>query len=228
MKKHFLIIFFVFLISLFLFVVLKKGHNELININDFLIYYQNYKLYIDDNKFLFVIIYLFFSILWICLLGVMIPMLILSTLMFEYLAFFLSVISFSTGSLISYILAKKFKKFTTSNNFEKITVKDNSFFLYIIFRFTPGVPYIIKNVSGIFFKLANRDFFIATVIADTPQIFLFVFLIKRLVDSSESLANGLDIMLISEQFFLPAFLIVLFLIVVFLVKIKFKQYFYKK
>ena len=62
----------------------------------------------------------------------------------------------------------------------------------------------------------------------TQNFILFVFLIKRLVDSSENLANGLDIMLISEQFFLPAFLIVLFLIVVFFVKIKFIQYFYKK
>ena len=225
MKKLFLSIFCVFLIFLFLFMVLKKEPAELININHLLIHYQNYKLYIDNNKFLFVIIYLFFSILWICLLGVMIPMLILSTLMFEYLAFFLSVISFSTGSIISYILAKKFKKFTTSNSFEKITVKDNSFFLYIIFRFTPGVPYIIKNVSGIFFKLQNRDFFIATVIADAPQIFLIVFLIKTFVDSSEIFQNNFDISIILERLFLPFFLIFLFLILVFVIKKQIKKNF---
>ena len=224
MKKHFLIILSVFLIFLFLFVVLKKGHAELMNINDFLIYYQNYKLYIDDNKLLFVIIYLFFSILWICLLGIMIPMLILSTLMFEYLAFFLSIISFSTGSTISYILAKKFKKIT-GNTLKKINVKDNSFFLYIIFRFTPGVPYIIKNFSGIFFKLRNRDFFIATVIADAPQIFLIVFLIKTFVDSSEIFENNFDISIILERLFLPFFLIFLFLILVFVIKKQIKKNF---
>ena len=224
MKKHFLIILSVFLIFLFLFVVLKKGHAELMNINDFLIYYQNYKLYIDDNKLLFVIIYLFFSILWICLLGVMIPMLILSTLMFENLAFFLSVISFSTGSTISYILAKKFKKIT-GNTLKKINVKDNSFFLYIIFRFTPGVPYIIKNFSGIFFKLRNRDFFIATVIADAPQIFLIVFLIKTFVDSSEIFQNNFDVSIILERLFLPFFLIFLFLILVFVIKKQIKKNF---
>ena len=227
MKKYFLLVFIIFVVSLFLFVVLKKDHLELLNIKDLLIYYQNYKLYINDNKFFFVIIYLLFSILWICLLGIMIPMLIISTLMFEYLAFFLSIISFSTGSTISYLLAKKFKKFI-SNSFENVIVKDNSFFLYIIFRFVPGVPYIIKNITGIFFKLQNREFFMATIIADTPQIFLIVFLIKRFVDSSESFANDLDIMLVSEQLFLPAFLIVLFLIVVCLVKKKFEKYFYKK
>ena len=224
MKKHFLIILSVFLISLFLFVVLKKGHTELINVNDLLIYYQNYKLYIDNNKFLFVIIYLFFSILWICLLGIMIPMLILSTLMFEYLAFFLSIISFSTGSTISYVFAKKFKKIT-GNTLQKINVKDNSFFLYIIFRFTPGVPYIIKNFSGIFFKLRNRDFFIATVIADAPQIFLIVFLIKTFVDSSEIFQNNFDISIILERLFLPFFLIFLFLILVFVIKKQIKKNF---
>ena len=224
MKKLFLSIFCVFLIFLFLFMVLKKEPAELININDLLIHYQNYKLYIDNNKFLFVIIYLFFSILWICLLGIMIPMLILSTLMFEYLAFFLSIISFSTGSTISYILAKKFKKFS-GNTLKKITVKDNSFFLYIIFRFTPGVPYIIKNFSGIFFKLQNRDFFIATVIADAPQIFLIVFLIKTFVDSSEIFQNNFDISIILERLFLPFFLIFLFLILVFVIKKKIKNNF---
>jgi len=224
MKKLFLSIFCVFLIFLFLFMILKKEPAELININDLLIHYQNYKLYIDNNKFLFVIIYLFFSILWICLLGIMIPMLILSTLMFEYLAFFLSIISFSTGSTISYILAKKFKKFT-GNTLKKITVKDNSFFLYIIFRFTPGVPYIIKNFSGIFFKLQNRDFFIATVIADAPQIFLIVFLIKTFVDSSEIFQNNFDISIILERLFLPFFLIFLFLILVFVIKKQIKKNF---
>ena len=224
MKKLFLSIFCVFLIFLFLFMVLKKEPAELININHLLIHYQNYKLYIDNNKFLFVIIYLFFSILWICLLGIMIPMLILSTLMFEYLAFFLSIISFSTGSTISYILAKKFEKFT-GNTLKKITVKDNSFFLYIIFRFTPGVPYIIKNFSGIFFKLQNRDFFIATVIADAPQIFLIVFLIKTFVDSSEIFQNNFDISIILERLFLPFFLIFLFLILVFVIKKQIKKNF---
>ena len=226
MKKYFLLIFSLFLFLLFLFVVLNKEHTELININDLLIYYQNYKLYIDDNRFLFVIIYLFFSILWICLLGIMTPMLILSTLMFEYLAFFLSIISFSTGSTISYLIAKRFKKFI-GNSFEKITVKNNSFFLYIIFRFIPGVPYIIKNVTGIFFKLQNREFFIATIIADTPQIFLIVFLIKRFVDSSEVFANNFDISIIFEQLFLPISLIFLFLVLVFVIKFKFKKIFYK-
>ena len=224
MKKLFLFIFCVFLIFLILFMIFKKEHAELININDLLMYYQNYKLYIDDNKFLFAIIYLFFSILWICLLGIMTPMLILSTLMFEYLAFLLSIISFSTGSTISYILAKKFKKFT-GNTLKKITVKDNSFFLYIIFRFTPGVPYIIKNFSGIFFKLQNRDFFVATVIADAPQIFLIVFLIKTLVDSSEIFVNNFDISIILERLFLPFFLIFLFLILVFVIKKKIKKNF---
>ena len=227
MKKFFLLIFSILVVSVLLFVVFKKKNIELINIEDLLIYYQTYKFYINDNKFVFIIIYLFFSVLWICFFGIMIPMLILSTLMFEYLAFFLSMISFTTGSLISYLFAKKFKKFL-GNSPEKIVITENSFFLYIIFRCIPGVPYVVKNISGIFFNFRNRDFLIATIIADTPQIFLIIFLIKRLVDSSEILTSDLDIMLISKHFFLPAFLIVLFLIAVFLIKIKFKKYFYKK
>ena len=227
MKKYFLLIFSLFLLFLILFVVLNKEHTELININDLLIYYQNYKLYIDDNRFLFVIIYLFFSILWICLSGIMTPMLLLSTLMFEYLAFFLSTILFSIGSTISYLFAKKFKNFI-DKNFRKVTIKNNSVFLFIIFRFIPGIPYILKNISGVFFKLQNKEFFIAAIIADTPQIFLIVFLIKRALDASENFINDFDITLIGEQLFLPVFLIFLFLILFFVFKKKFNVNFYKK
>ena len=154
-------------------------------------------------------------------------MLLLSTLMFEYLAFILSTISFSIGSTISYFFAKKFKNYT-DKNLRRVTVKNNSFFLFIIFRFIPGVPYILKNISGIFFKLQNREFYIATIIADTPQIFLIVFLIKRSLDASDNLANDFDITLVSEQLFLPIFLIFLFLILVFVLTKKFNVNFYKK
>ena len=107
MKKYFLLIFSFIAIFLFVFVVLKNKHFEPINIKDLLIQIQNYKLYVNENKLLFVIIYLFFSILWICLLGIMTPMLLLSTLMFEYLAFILSTISFSIGSTISYFFYRQ-------------------------------------------------------------------------------------------------------------------------
>ena len=227
MKNYFLLIFCSFVTLTIIFVALNKEHLEFLNLQNLLIYYQNYKLYIDDNKFLFGIIYILVSTLWICFLGIMTPMLILSTLMFEYLAIILSIISFSTGSTISYLFAKKFKNLVVKK-FEKITVKENPFLLYIIFRFIPGVPYILKNISGIFFKLKNKNFVIATIIADTPQIFLIVFLIKRFVDSSKSFENDFDIMLISEQLFVPLLLIVLFLIIVFFINKKFKKKIFKK
>ena len=117
--------------------------------------------------------------------------------------------------------------FKISKKIDYVTVKKNSFFLYIIFRFIPGIPYILKNISGIFFKLRNRDFFAATIISDTPQIFLIVFLIKKLVDSTEIFNKNFDILLISKELFLPIFLIVLFLIFVFLIKVKFSKNFIK-
>ena len=227
MKKYFLLIFSFFAIFLFVFAVFKNKHFEPISIKDLLIHIQNYKLYVNENKLLFVTIYFFFSILWICLSGIMTPMLLLSTFMFEYLAFILSTISFSIGSTLSYLFAKKFKNYI-DKNFRKVTIKNNSFFLFIIFRFIPGVPYILKNISGIFFKLQNREFFIATIIADTPQIFLIVFLIKRSLDASDDFINDFDITLVSGQLFLPIFLIFLFLILVFVLKKKFNVNFYKK
>ena len=53
--------------------------------------------------------------------------------------------------------------------------------MFIIYRMIPGIPYLIKNLSVIFFKLNFKKFLLAVIIADTPQIIIFIFFSKDLL-----------------------------------------------
>lgn len=86
---------------------------------------------------------------------------------------------------------------------------------------------MVKNLSGIFFNLNNTKFIIATIIADSPQIILFVYIFEKVIKSSEFLKDGFDIYLLSKELLIPILIIIFFLILIFVMTIKYKKYFYK-
>ena len=86
---------------------------------------------------------------------------------------------------------------------------------------------MVKNLSGIFFNLNNTKFIIATIIADSPQIILFVYIFEKVIKSSEFLKDGFDIYLLSKELLIPMLIIIFFLILIFVMTIKYKKYFYK-
>ncbi len=190
-------------------------------------YYEDLKFKVDQNRLLYMSAYFIISILWICLVGIVSPILVISTLFFGYTSCIISIASFTIGSSISFIFAKSLKG---SIDFElkKFNVKNNAFFLFIIFRFIPGIPFMIKNFSGVFFNLNIKQFTIATILSESPQIILFVFVLNRLIQSSEILISNFDLTILYNELLTPILLIVFFLIFIFIIKIKFQNYFYKK
>ncbi len=190
-------------------------------------YYEDLKFKVDQNRLLYMSAYFIISILWICLVGIVSPILVISTLFFGYTSCIISIVSFTIGSSISFIFAKSLKG---SIDFElkKFNVKNNAFFLFIIFRFIPGIPFMIKNFSGVFFNLNIKQFTIATILSESPQIILFVFVLNRLIQSSEILISNFDLTILYNELLTPILLIVFFLVFIFIIKIKFQNYFYKK
>ncbi len=225
--KKILLYTYAFLIFIFLsLAIFNKQYFELNNLEILLNNYENLKDTIDQNKFFYTFLYILISIFWICFVGIITPMLVLSAIMFGYIGCIFSIISFTIGSTISYFFATKFKDSLTKR-FKKIVLKDNSFFFFIILRLLPGVPFMIKNFSGVFFNLNYKKFITATILADSPQIIFFVYIFKKLLQSSELLINGFDISALSQEFLTPIILIILFLILIFIIKKKFINYFFK-
>ena len=108
------------------------------------------KVLIDKNLILSSLIYLFFSALWISLIGVVTPMLIISTLMFGYFGSLLSIISFTVGSTLSFLVARRLKKLM-KNFFKNIKIEKNSFFFIYYFSFYSRKPIYYKKFSWGFF-----------------------------------------------------------------------------
>ena len=190
-------------------------------------YYEDLKFKVDQNRWLYILAYFFISILWICLVGIVSPMLIISTLFFGYASCIVSIVSFTIGSTISFVFVKNLKG-SIDFNLSKFNVKNNAFFLFIIFRFIPGIPFMIKNFSGVFFNLNTRQFITATILSESPQIILFVFVLNRLIKSSEILITNFDLEILYNELLTPILLMISFLVFIFIIKIKFGNYFYNK
>ncbi len=218
-QKNILLIFIV-IITVFLFLYSRY---DILDIDYKTILLEKYlinKNYIDNHQLLFAFIYFVFSIFWIFFLGIVSPILILGIMMFGYYGYVLSLISFTIGGTFSFLVARKFK-YLVKSVVRKIDVKENSFFLFIVFRFTPGVPFMIKNFSGIFFNLNLKKFILATLIAETPQLLLFTFIIMSLLESSKFLIDEFDSSVLLEILFFPLLLLFLFVIFLFFLKKRF-------
>ncbi len=225
-KKIFLYGFSLLIFFILILIIFTNEYFEQDNFKLLFQYYEDLKLKVDQNILLYISIYFFFSILWICLVGIVTPMLVISTLLFGYVSCIFSIISFTIGSTISFFLAKKLKG-SINFNLKKINIKNNAFFLFIIFRFIPGIPFMIKNFSGVFFNLNNKEFIAATILAESPQIILFVFILNKLIKSSEILITNFDLSILYNELLIPILLIISFLVFIFIIKIKFQKYFYK-
>lgn len=179
--------------------------------------YLVHKNYVDRHPVLFAFIYFIFSIFWIFFLGIISPVLILAILAFGYYGYILSVISFTIGGTFSYLFARKFNHLI-KKKIKNIEVRQNSFLLFIVFRFIPGVPFMIKNFSGIFFDLNLKKFILATLIAETPQLFLFTYIMMTFIESSEFLMEDFNPSALLQKLLVP--LLLLFLLVIFLLILK--------
>lgn len=223
------IIFFSFFLVIFLLFFCFYLYQEYLTSIDTKLLIDKYfilKDMIDQNKVLFGLIYLIISTLWISVLGFVTPMLVISTIMFGYFGSILSIFSFTTGSIFSFYLAQNLRE-SLQNIFKNVRIKNNAFFLFIIFRFIPGNPFMIKNFAGAFFNLKLERFILATLIAEIPQIFLFTYIFKKLIDSSEKIFNNFEIAILYEELTLPFSLMFMFVIFLFLINMKFRKKIFK-
>ena len=191
-------------------------------------FYLSFADIINTHLYQFSIIFILISILWISLVGIVTPVLLISALSFGYFGILVSLFSLVLGSIINFIMASK-----TKNIFKKLEKRepifsDNPIWVYIIFRLMPGIPYLIKNFSVIFFKLNLRSFFIAVLISDTPQILIFTFFFKKLADSSNNFLINQDYKFIFEQMYLPILCLILFMCFIFFLKKKRGDQIFKK
>ena len=190
--------------------------------------YLSFADVVSANLLEFSILFIFVSTIWISLIGIVSPVLLISALAFGYYGIVVSLLSIIFGSIISFFIATKtsvmLRKLRKKNPF----FSNDPFIIYIILRLIPGIPYLVKNFSVIFFKLNLKNFFFAVLISDTPQILIFTFIFKRLIDSSSNFLVNQDYNHIFELMYLPLLILIIFIIFIFFLKKKVGNQIFRK
>ena len=227
--KKILIIIYLLLVSIVvLLVFLYKDLLFNLTLEDIYTEHERLKTTLDNNKFISISLYLFSSTIWICFVGIVSPLLLVSTLLFGYFGILLSIFSFILGSIFTFSIANLFR-----NSLKKILIKskkipnfkDKSMFFFTIFRLIPGMPFVIKNIFAIFFNLSYRQFIFATILAEVPQIVLYSYIFKKVIDTSKSYASELNHTVLAKELLMPSVLLLIFFILIFILKNKYSKYF---
>ena len=112
-----------YIIILLIFLYLIFSYIDVTRLNDFLYYKElqsSLENIISQNFYINLLIFFFFSIIWVSLLGFGSPLLIVSGILFgKWIGTFISVLSISTGALILYLIANFFFKDLVESLFQK-------------------------------------------------------------------------------------------------------------
>ena len=190
--------------------------------------YLLFEYLVDMHFYKFSFSYILISIIWISLIGIVTPVLLISALTFGYSGAFISLFALVISSFINFFVATRTKNIISKFKYKKPLISNNPFLIYIIFRFLPGVPYLIKNFSVVLFKLNLKKFFLAVILSDTPQVLIFTFFFTRLIDSSDNFFINQNYIQLFEQMYLPILLIVGFLIFLYFLNKKIGYKFFEK
>ena len=177
----------------------------------------------DQNLLLFTTLFFLFSILWILLLGFASPISLIAGFLFgKFFGTLISVLGFTIGCTLLYILANQYFKDLI---FEKLSGKiskfkdmfnKNEFLYFMIFRFAGGggIPFGIQNVLPVIFDMKIKNYFFSTFIGLIPTIFIINSLgsgVESLIEDNETL-TFYDV-LFAPEIYLPIsfFLLLIFL-----------------
>jgi len=232
--KLFFGLFYISVVSLFLYFVFTKFSFQELSSYEFIKNNRDYFFELKRKNLLIIsLIFVFATALWVFLAGFLTPFAILSGFIFgKWIGLILIVFGGAIGATSLYIFANYFLKSMVKEKFlskyKILALKfERSELLYlIIYRFIGGIPFVISNILPCIFNVKIFNFFIATLIGITPQIFLITSIgsgLEKIIEKNSLPPKILEI-IFSREIFLP---ILGFLLLIF-VTIILRNLFYKK
>ena len=220
-----------YLLILFTFLYLIFFQIDFSRLNDFS-YYKELQVNIDsligDNLYINILIFFIFSVTWVALLVFGSPLLLISGIFFgKWIGTFVSVVSFSFGSLILYAIANFFFKDLINKLLEKKFSKyinlfnKNEFYYFFIFRLSGGLglPFPLQNTLPVIFNMKKINYFFASLLGFVPGIFILVSVgsgINKFIKESDSF-RFINLIL-EKEIYLPIVFFVIFLLISFIIK----------
>jgi len=190
--------------------------------------------YKNENFLFLTSIFFIFSIVWVLLLGFVMPLLIFSGFVFgKWWGIAIVLTSTTIGATLLYLLVGFFFRETIKNKlapkFSKLKelFNKNDVLYFTSFRFIGGggAPYAVQNVLPILFDMPVKNYVIATFIGSLPSMFVTVALgsgIENVIDQNASL--NIFTVLFSPEIYIPIIGFFIILIIALLIK----KYYFKQ
>ena len=226
--KLFLSIFYILILSIFLWVFFSHFTIEEITSYDFIKNNRNYLASLKEQNF-FLLILLFFlaTIIWVLMLGFGLPIVLTSGFIFgSWVGSLIAVFSLTVGATLLYLFANFFLKNFIEQKFSKkfsslsSKIRKNEFLFFVIYRFIGGIPFQIQNILPVLFKVKLKNYFFGSIIGMFPQIFIWVSLgsgLEKIIDQNMKFPNFLDL-IVKKDIYLPIIGFIILILIGFIVK----------
>ncbi len=226
--KLFLALFYIIVVSGFLFFFFSKFSLQEITSYEFIKnnrdYFFNLK---QSNLFLIGIFFILFTIVWVLAAGFGSPVAIFAGFIFgKWLGLSLLLIGLSVGATGLYIFANYFLKDVVRNKFlnkfQKLEIKfkESEFFYLLVYRFIGGIPFAISNILPCMFNVKTSNFFWATIIGMAPQLFLVCSIgegLEKVIDNNTEAPSIIDLVS-SPSIYIPILLFFVLLILTIVIR----------
>jgi uncharacterized membrane protein YdjX (TVP38/TMEM64 family) len=227
-------LFYLLVVSSFLYFFLSKFTLEELTSYEFIKNNRDYFFGLKQtNLFLISVIFLIATIIWVVMAGFGLPAALLAGFIFgKWLGTFILVIGMTIGASILYILGSYFFKEMIKekflNKFKKLEIKfKKSEFIYLlVYRFIGGIPFALSNILPCIFNVRISNFFWATLVGLTPQLFLVVSIgsgLEKIIEQNLEAPRIIDL-IYSPDIYIPMLAFVALIIVTIITR----KIFYKK
>jgi len=227
-------LFYLLVVSSFLYFFLSKFTLEELTNYEFIKNNRDYFFGLrQSNLFILSTIFTFATIVWVVMAGFGLPAALLAGFIFgKWLGIFIIIIGMTTGATILYILGNYFFKelikekfFNKFKNLE-IKFKKSEFIYLLVYRFIGGIPFAVSNVLPCIFNVKVSNFFWATLIGLTPQLFLIVSIgsgLEKIIEQNLEAPRIIDL-IYSPDIYIPLLAFMILIIITIIAK----KIFYEK
>ena len=221
-------LFYLLVVSSFLYFFLSKFTLEELTSYEFIKNNRDYFFGLKQtNLFLISLIFLIATIVWVVMAGFGLPVALLAGFIFgKWLGTFILMIGMTIGATILYIFGNYFFKELIKekflNKFKNLEIKfKKSEFIYLLaYRFVGGIPFALSNVLPCIFNVRVNNFFWATLIGLTPQLFLVVSIgsgLERIIEQNLKTPRIIDL-IYSPDIYMPMLAFVVLIIITIIAK----------
>ena len=164
----------------------------------------------DQNFVWLAILYFFFAIIWVFLMGFGTPLVIIAGFAFGIVwGSVLSLLSFTIGASLLYSFANHYFKDLVfkylSSRFLSLKnhFNENEFSYFFFLRVIPGIPFPIKNLIPVLFDMKLKNFFLATFLGEAAPLIISISVVSGFAGAIERNAELNFDLLYTPEILLP-------------------------